>query len=472
MRALALAVIQLDELADPTAALAAIPGAARYLVRDPRLTGPPPADLALLTSEDERREAAAELVRRVCTSEIVVVLRAGEEASAELAAALGALRERDGAARCVARRMHRFLGREVEGEPEVVAWCGNAATAATVALPGRLTVIEPDITTAIARLDADATRRARTRRRVGAGDFVSRPAVALIRRLWRRRRGGVPGVVLTALETYGDVVVAAKVWEREERAGRIRTTPSSRPVPAGFTAMDTRAGFLVVRDDVREPLARILLGASPEFVNGAPLTRSGRGATWSIVLDGEVRAVLRWYRRGGMLRHLVRDRYFGWRLRPLVELELTAAARGRGIDVPEVLGIRVDRVIGGYRGAIVTREIAGAETLGTAVERRPEVGERTAIVAAVARVVRRMHDRGLHHRDLNVGNILLSRAGGELAAHVIDLDRARLGATVSSAARERALRRLARSLAKVEAAARLDLHDVRAAFHRAYRESA
>jgi hypothetical protein len=78
----------------------------------------------------------------------------------------------------------------------------------------------------------------------------------------------------------------------------------------------------------------------------------------------------------------------------------------------------------------------------------------------------------LHHRDLNVGNILLNRPGTGLAVHVIDLDRARLGASVSRRARRRALRRLARSLAKVEAAGSLDLDEARAAFHRAYRGDA
>ncbi|HEY2386659.1 MAG TPA: lipopolysaccharide kinase InaA family protein [Candidatus Binatia bacterium] len=469
MRALALAVLQLDELADPTAALATVPGVSRYLLRAPGLGGALPAGVKLLTTEDDARAAAAALVRRVSGAEVVVVLRADEEASAELAVALGGLRAESGPARFAAARWHRFLGREIAGETEVVAWCGDDSTAPVRVLAGRVLVVEPDITTAIARLDVTATRRARTRMRVGTGDFVARPAAALVRRLWRRRRGGVPGVVLAALETYGDVVVAAKVWEREERAGRARVTPSARPVPVGFTAMDTRDGFLVVRDDVRESLTRILLRASPEFVDGEPLTRSGRGASWSIALGGGTRAVLRWYRRGGMLRHFMRDRYFGWRPRPLVELEVTDAARGRGIDVPEVLGVRVDRALGGYRGAIVTREIADAETLGTAVERRPQAGERDAIVAAVAHAVRRMHDRGLHHPDLNVGNILLSRSEGTLAAHVIDLDRARLGGSVSTAARERALRRLGRSLAKIEAAGRLELRAERAAFHRVYR---
>ena len=49
----------------------------------------------------------------------------------------------------------------------------------------------------------------------------------------------------------------------------------------------------------------------------------------------------------------------------MLELILTDEARRRGIAVAEVLGARVDRLAAGlYRGAIVTREIAGAETLG------------------------------------------------------------------------------------------------------------
>jgi tRNA A-37 threonylcarbamoyl transferase component Bud32 len=95
-----------------------------------------------------------------------------------------------------------------------------------------------------------------------------------------------------------------------------------------------------------------------------------------------------------------------------------------------------------------------------------------AIVSGVAGVIRRMHDRGLHHRDLNVGNILLSRAGADLAVHVIDLDRARLGGSVSRGERRRALRRLKRSLAKVEAAMHVDFGEARAAFHRVYRQGA
>jgi 3-deoxy-D-manno-octulosonic acid kinase len=297
-----------------------------------------------------------------------------------------------------------------------------------------------------------------------------RPALAMARRLWERRGSGVPGAVLAVLETYGEVLTAAKVWEREQRVADARVAPSPRPVPEGFVAIDTHNGFVVVREELREALLKALLRASPEVVEGEPLNRGGRGATWAITLGTGNRAVLRWYRRGGVLRHLVRDRYFGWSPRPMLELVLTNEARRRGIAVPEVLGARVDRLAAGlYRGAIVTREIADAETLGDAVRRDPPARERASIAAEVARAVRRMHDRGLHHRDLNVGNVLLSRRGDALDVHVIDLDRARLGDTVTRRQRQRALRRLARSLVKLQMGAPARSED-RDAFHRSYRE--
>ncbi len=473
MRAIAVAVVQTDD-ADPAAALTAVADATPYLVRAPRLEEPQaPVGVAIVEAEVADRAAAADLVRREAGARVVVVLHVADVPSPELAAALAAIVPDGSPTAFAAARVHRFLGADVSSEPVVIAWRGEpAATAVSVTLPGRLVSVEPDITTAIARLDRAATAAARIRESVAIGDFVARPARALLRRLWMRRRDGVPGVVLAVLETYGDVLTAAKVWEREERTAARRVSPSARRVPAGFTAIDTRGGFVVVRDDLREVLVRALLDATPETVDGELLNRAGRGATWAIPLDAGGRAVLRWYRRGGVLRHFIRDRYFGRRPRPLLELVLTAAARSRGIAVPEVLGARVDRVRGGgYRGAIVTREIAAAETLADVVRRDPRGDERAAIVAAVAAAVRAMHDAGLQHRDLNVGNILIDRIDDVLGVHVIDLDRARLRGTVAPRARRRALRRLARSLAKLEMP-KAQRDEDHAAFHRAYRTRA
>lgn len=473
MADLALAVLQIDGNGD-AAPVATVPAAERYLVRRRADETPVPSGVRVLRVDAVDRAAVAARVRDASRARVIAVLLASEEPSPELAAALGALGEGDDVA-FVATRVHRCLGRDVAGEPVVVAWRGDphASAPRVVTLPGRLVAVEPDITTAISRLDRMATAAAAARATVGVADFVTTPLRRLPRRLWMRRRDGVPGLVLSVLETYGEIVAAAKVWERDERASRTRVAPSSRTVPSGFVAFDTRPGFVVVREDVRDVLVAALLGATPESVAGEMLDRGGRGGTWAITLGDGGRAVLRWYRRGGLLRHLVRDRYFGARRRPVLELAVTAEARRRGIPVPEVLGVRVDWLPGGgYRGAIVTREIAGAETLADAARRDPPEPERAAIIAGVARTVRAMHDRGLHHRDLNVANILLSRDGDALAVHVIDLDRAWLGGRVGRRRRRRALRRLARSVAKLGATDATRTREDRAAFHRAYAERA
>jgi tRNA A-37 threonylcarbamoyl transferase component Bud32 len=82
-----------------------------------------------------------------------------------------------------------------------------------------------------------------------------------------------------------------------------------------------------------------------------------------------------------------------------------------------------------------------------------------------------MHDRGVHHRDLNAGNILLRVEGARVDVHLIDFDRAQLRRRVSARVRRRALRRLARSLDKLERGA-APTGAERAAFHRAYRGEA
>jgi hypothetical protein len=62
------------------------------------------------------------------------------------------------------------------------------------------------------------------------------------------------------------------------------------------------------------------------------------------------------------------------------------------------------------------------------------------VLAAIARLARRMHDQGLWHRDFSAGNVLLSPQGLELA--VLDLNRARLLSRVSLWQRSRDLGRL------------------------------
>jgi 3-deoxy-D-manno-octulosonic acid kinase len=67
-------------------------------------------------------------------------------------------------------------------------------------------------------------------------------------------------------------------------------------------------------------------------------------------------------------------------------------------------------------------------------------------VAAAKRAVRLMHDAGMDHPDLNLGNIVLAPDG----VHVVDLDRVTFtSGPLPQGKRARALSRLARSCAKI-----------------------
>ena len=109
--------------------------------------------------------------------------------------------------------------------------------------------------------------------------------------------------------------------------------------------------------------------------------------------------------------------------------------------MPEPVAARVDRHWVSYEARILTRRISGARPL-------PEVQnlDDEALWYEVGRTVRRFHDTGLDHVDLNVDNILIV----EGKVYLIDFDRCRLRTTMRDSGRwrYRNLARLKRSMIK------------------------
>lgn len=171
---------------------------------------------------------------------------------------------------------------------------------------------------------------------------------------------------------------------------------------------------------------------------------AGRGQ--ALLLESDYgAAVLRQYLRGGWPARISRDRYFftGFeRSRPVAEFRTLARLVALGLPVPAPLAALCDRQGPFYRGWLLMALIPEAEPLADLLASRSEA---PALWRRVGATVRRFHDAGVVHADLNARNILVGRAD---AVHLVDFDRARF-----APGRRRALaanlRRLHRSLEKL-----------------------
>lgn len=189
----------------------------------------------------------------------------------------------------------------------------------------------------------------------------------------------------------------------------------------------------------------------------------GRGSAWFVTARAPATGewVLRHYRRGGFVARFVEDTYF-WpgatRVRSFRELELLAALAARGLPVAPPVAARYVRSGLVYRADLITQAIPGVRTLTAVVNAGP--GEPALTPAgwrAIGACVRRFHDAGADHADLNAHNVLLdaSRLATDALApdggvHLVDFDRGVLREPGGTPAwREANLERLERSLRKV-----------------------
>lgn len=182
-----------------------------------------------------------------------------------------------------------------------------------------------------------------------------------------------------------------------------------------------------VRDDFGEYFDRYDLMESAERPPQAPgVNRSeggpegGRGPVYLLPVGKLGQAVLRPYRRGGLVRHLLERRYF-FGNRAFDELALTERLRRMEFPVAEPLAAVQRKDSPGYRAAIVTRRIPGAEPL----PRLLREGTRGAddLMGAAGRTLGRLHREGIWHADPHAHNLLADPTGG--AVYVVDFDRGR-----------------------------------------------
>jgi 3-deoxy-D-manno-octulosonic acid kinase len=217
-------------------------------------------------------------------------------------------------------------------------------------------------------------------------------------------------------------------------------------------------------------------GLASALAEAAPGRRlaGGRGHV-QVVEVGEITAVIRRYRRGGLMR-LLGERYLS--NRPGREFDVLLEAQARRLPAPTPLGVAWERRGLWYTGKLATAYLPG-EDLDQALQRSsqfhwesPDEDPKAArpsprqagsdhaspsltgsygepvdcviLLEACGALFRTFHDAGLYHADLQVKNVRVTPGGLVL----LDFDNARFHHRLSQGQRARNLLRFRRSLEK------------------------
>ena len=153
--------------------------------------------------------------------------------------------------------------------------------------------------------------------------------------------------------------------------------------------------------------------------NAVMAVRVGRGKTYFIAHEGRT-MVLRRYLRGGMVRHLTKDKFFYRGLdqtRVQREIDLLLYMRTQGLNVPNPIAGWCKQSTFTYRNALLLEAFPHAQDFHHHLCKEPLAED---LWRHAGRMVKKMHDLDIYHHDLNIHNIL---ADAQQAVWLIDFDR-------------------------------------------------
>lgn len=198
----------------------------------------------------------------------------------------------------------------------------------------------------------------------------------------------------------------------------------------GVTTLKTKTGFIQFATD----LAHI---PTPDCFDSVQLAErgvlfnkadAGRGNTYFFTWQ-QHHLVLRHYRRGGLIRHVISKHYCytgAQRTRAVREFQILTQLYTTGFPVSQPYACRVVRTGLFYSASLVTYQVRGttlAEKLLASGCLSAQAEEDERLWRLLGSVIARFHAAGIYHADLNAHNIMLDEEGGIV---LIDFDRARV----------------------------------------------
>ncbi len=176
------------------------------------------------------------------------------------------------------------------------------------------------------------------------------------------------------------------------------------------------------------------------------ISAAGRGQAWFIEM-GELSAVLRTYLRGGLVARINKRSYSALNVensRSFKEWRLLQWMHDQGLPVPRPIAASMCRwpvsFSPFYRAHILVERIPQAQTLDHLLSQQ---ALNQSIWQSIGQSIRRFHNAGVYHADLNASNILLDEAQ---SVYLIDFDKGEIRSNQKW--KQANLQRLQRSLIK------------------------
>lgn len=205
-----------------------------------------------------------------------------------------------------------------------------------------------------------------------------------------------------------------------------------------------RASAMLIHPDYEGRVTQDWFNAATWGDQARPVSSGGRGGAW-FLQAGEDKLVLREYRRGGLVAKFARYAYAFTReadVRSFAEFRLLNAMISKGLPVPRPVAAWYRKLSPiQYRAAIIIERLENTSPLADLIaELDGDAWE------SIGETIRRFHDAGVMHADLNCFNVLVR----DEEYFLIDFDKSRLTADSAPARwKEANLDRFSRSLVKV-----------------------